>query len=116
MLQVEMGIAFGAFAMIFAAPILLLFGVPIYAILFYLEIASLWVYLSLGFVGGALMVLLFRPFGDDPIASLINQSILLGCFGVLASFVFWMTNRKWPRSTGSQNTSSTSKSNSTGQN
>jgi len=95
--KIEITVAFGVFAMIFGAPILILFGIPVHVILSYHKVTSVWIYVGCGFAGGCLTTLLFKPFGDDPIASLVTQSILLGCFGTLASFAFWIIAVKWMR-------------------
>lgn len=95
--NIEIAVAFGVFAMIFGAPILILLGIPIHVALSYHRVTSVWIYLGCGFAGGSLTTLLLKPFGDDPIASLVTQSVLLGCFGILASFVFWIIAVKWMR-------------------
>jgi len=90
MIRVQRGLAFGVIAVVFGTPILLVFGFTVHAILFHFKIMSIYVYVCFGFLGGLLTLLLFRPFGDDPISSLINQAMFFGGFGFLASFVFWI--------------------------
>lgn len=87
--RIQQSLAFAVFAAIFGSPILILFGLPIHLLFFRLRITSAYAYISSGFMCGVLTTLLFRPFGDDPILSLIKQAFFLGGFGVLASFVFW---------------------------
>jgi hypothetical protein len=88
--RVQQSLAFGVFTVIFGSPILIIFGLPIHLLFFRLRITSVYYYISSGFIGGVLAVVILRPFGEDPISSLVKQALFLGGFGVLASFVFWL--------------------------
>lgn len=88
-IRIERGFSFGVLAVIFGTPVLLLFGIPLHIILFSLRRTSVWYYVGCGLLGGVLTVLIFRPFGNDPIQSLVVQSMYMGGFGILAGLVFW---------------------------
>ncbi|MGQ3171931.1 MAG: hypothetical protein ACT6R9_14820 [Methylophilus sp.] len=93
-IRIERAFAFGLLAVIFGTPVLLLFGIPLHIVLSSLRMTSLWYYVGGGLLGGVLTVLIFRPFGNDPIQSLVVQSLHMGGFGILASLVFWVFSVK----------------------
>jgi hypothetical protein len=86
----EMGLGLAIVASIYGVALLIFWGIPIHLLFLFLKIRSIWAYLISGFVGGSLFVLIFRPFGEDPIFKLTVQSLIFGGFGLLAGFVFWL--------------------------
>ena len=86
---IEKGIGLGFFAAAYSAAILAIWGLPSHFLFVVFRKNSVFNYLVSGLLGGPMFLLVFRPFGYDPIETLIKQVALLGFFGVLASFVFW---------------------------
>ena len=83
------GVGLGFFAVVYSFFIVIFWGIPIHLILTYFGIKSISSYLVSGFFGGPLFLILFRPFGVDPIDTLMRQIAIMGGLGLLASFVFW---------------------------
>lgn len=88
-LPVLHGIGLGFFAVVYSFFVVVLWGVPSHLVFIYFRVKAVWLYLASGFLGGPLFLILVRPFGVDPVETLLRQIAFLGGFGLLASFVFW---------------------------
>ena len=72
-----------------AGAVLLVWGLPVHFALSAAGQQSVWWYASAGFVPAPLAVFAFKPFGADPLPTLISQSLYFGMFGVTGALVFW---------------------------
>jgi hypothetical protein len=77
------------FSAVYATGVLLIWGLPVHLILSFLKMRTSFAYVSTGALGGPLFLLVFRPFGEDPIDTTLVQALIFYCFGILASLVFW---------------------------
>ena len=83
------GVGLGFFALVYSFFVIVLWGIPIHLCFLYLGIKRVWHYLISGFLGGPLFLIFIRPFGVDPLETLIRQIAIVGGLGLLVSFVFW---------------------------
>lgn len=74
--------------------VLLVWGIPVHLLLRRMSKKSIFYYLGAGFLPGAVLVLLLKPFGHDPNAMLAIQSLHLGALGAIAAAVFWFAIRR----------------------
>lgn len=86
---IAIGVGLGFFAVVYSCFVIALWGVPSHLFFLYFKIRAVWAYLISGLVGGPLLLVIVRPFGMDPLETLLKQVALLGGFGLIAAFVFW---------------------------
>ena len=86
----QFSLALGTFVAIVTAIALLLWGLPLHFALSKAKIRSGFAYALAGFIAGPLYVFVFKPFGLDPLASLLRQSLICGVSGVTSALVFWV--------------------------
>jgi hypothetical protein len=86
---VLVALGFSLLAAVYATGILLLWGLPFHLLLSIFKMRSSFAYVLIGALGGPVLLLIFRPFGVDPIDKTLVQMFIFYCFGILASLVFW---------------------------
>jgi hypothetical protein len=64
-------------------------GIPVHALLAFLNLRRAWVYAIAGFGVPLAGVFAARPFGDDATLGLMAQAGLAGIFGACIALVFW---------------------------
>jgi hypothetical protein len=64
-------------------------GVPVHALLAFLNLRRAWTYAIAGFGVPLAFVFAARPFGDDATLGLMAQAGLAGIFGACVALVFW---------------------------
>lgn len=67
----------------------LLWGLPIHIFLNWLNKRNFIWYAIAAMIPGPLFIIFLKPFGEDDLGGLLNQSILCSGLGLLGAYTFW---------------------------